>query len=112
MRIEQRLPREGFDCWDFEYGTVNDLEKSKKDHEKCILDAFMENWSKRNRTCSPFVLENYKNMSKPYPNICDIDAEGVGERSKINEAIYPAMATTCLVPCVQVFSHKATLKLA
>ena len=112
MRIEQRLPREGFDCWDFEYDTVNDLEKSKKDHEKCILDAFMENWSKRNRTCSPFVLENYKNMSKPYPNICDIDAEGVGERSKINEAIYPAMATTCLVPCVQVFCHKATLKLA
>lgn len=102
MIIEQRLPREGFNCWDFEYGTIKNLEKLKKDHEKCILDDFLESWSKRNRTCYPFILDNYKNLTKPDQNPCDIDAKGVGERSKINEDIYPAMASTCLVPCVQV----------
>ena len=74
----------------------------KNDHEKCILDNFLENWSKRNRTCYPFILDNYKNLTKPNENACDINAEAAGEKSKINEDIYPAMARTCLVPCVQV----------
>ena len=60
MKIVQKLPTENFDCKQHEYNSVKDLKRILEDHEKCIVEIFKDNWSKRNKTCSPYILRNYK----------------------------------------------------
>ena len=115
MKVNQRLPRKDFKCKDIEYKNIGQLKKINMDYETCILNYFLENWSKRNRSCFPSVLENYnkcKNFvycllissfnfyrtSSRY--FCDMDE--IGGKSKINDDIYPAMAANCLPLCTQV----------
>ena len=66
MKVNQRLPRKDFKCKDSEYKNIGQLMKSNMDYETCILNYFLENWSKRNRSCSPSVLENYNIKCKNF----------------------------------------------
>ena len=66
MKVNQRLPRKDFKCKDIEYKNIGQLKKSNMDYETCILKSFLENWSKRNRSCSPSVLENYNIKCKNF----------------------------------------------
>ena len=66
MKINQRLPRTDFQCKEIEYENISHLKKINLDYENCILKSFIENWSKRNRSCSPSILENYDSMYKSF----------------------------------------------
>ena len=62
MVIEEKLPKENSKCQQNEHNRASHLKSIHENHEHCILDAFSQNWSKRNKSCSPFVLENYRAM--------------------------------------------------
>ena len=62
MVIEEKLPKENSQCQQNEHNSASHLKSIHENHENCILDAFSQNWSKRNKSCSPFVLENYRAM--------------------------------------------------
>ena len=62
MVIEEKLPKENSKCQQNEHDSASHLKSIHENHEHCILDAFSQNWSKRNKSCSPFVLENYRAM--------------------------------------------------
>ena len=60
MKIGEKLPKNNYECDQQEHGgEMKKLRKIHTDHEQCIVDKFMENWSQRNRSCSPFIMENF-----------------------------------------------------
>ena len=58
MKIEQKLPKEAYNCTRNEFTSVEKLEQSHLDYEKCILDKFTEKWNNDNNTCYPYFLKN------------------------------------------------------
>ena len=60
MLIEEKLPKKNLNCQENEYENVEDLQKIHQKQEMCILKAFQENWGKGNKSCHPFVFENYE----------------------------------------------------
>ena len=59
MKLEEKLPKKNFNCKKNEYENVKDLVKIHEEHEMCILTDFNEKWTRRNKTCYPFILENF-----------------------------------------------------
>ena len=59
MKIKENLPKDATRCKAKKYGNIVDLVKIHTDHEQCILQKFVENWSKRNQSCYTFVMQNY-----------------------------------------------------
>ena len=64
MKVNQRFTRNDFPCKEMEYENIGQLKKINMDYESCILKSFNKNWSQRNRSCSPSVLENYNTLYK------------------------------------------------
>ena len=60
MNIIEKLPTPNLQCKIEEYRNVADLKRIQENHEKCIIEEFHKNWSKRNESCNPFILNNYK----------------------------------------------------
>ena len=58
MKIDQKLPREEFECQSNEFTSVSHLKSAHLNHEKCILERFTENWMKNNNSCYPYFLKN------------------------------------------------------
>ena len=59
MKIEEKLSKDVNKCKPIEYSNIAHLERIHTDHERCIVQNFAENWSKRNRSCHSFVIQNY-----------------------------------------------------
>ena len=62
MKIMERLPKKNFECSEHSYKNLADLKKIQEEHEMCILTKFTDNFEKRNKTCYPFVLNNYPHL--------------------------------------------------
>ena len=60
MNIMEKLPTANLQCKIEEYRNVADLKRIQEDHEKCIVEEFLNNWSKRNESCNPFIVDNYR----------------------------------------------------
>ena len=58
MKIEQKLPKEAFECKKNDFTSVAKLEQSHLEYEKCILETFTETWNNGNNTCFPYFLKN------------------------------------------------------
>ena len=58
MKIDQKLPKEEFNCQRNEYKSVKELEQIHLRHEKCILEKFTHNWNTYNSSCYPYFLKN------------------------------------------------------
>ena len=58
MKIDEKLPKKEFNCQVNEFTSVAELEKIHLKHEKCILEKFIENWKRNNKTCYPYFLKN------------------------------------------------------
>ena len=58
MKIDQKLPKKELNCQLNEFTSVAELEQIHLKHEKCILEKFIENWNKNNKTCYPYFLRN------------------------------------------------------
>lgn len=98
MTLDEKLPKKSMECEVSEHDNdIKKLEDIHTKHEACILNAFMVNWSQRNKTCSPFIMKNFVNSTDSI-NYCPIG----GEEHMINDDIYPAMTDSCLRPCTQV----------
>ena len=107
MKIEQKLPTEDFKCKEHDYTSVRTMKTILEEHEKCMVETFMENWSRRNRSCYPHILRNY---NKTDTEFCDF-----AEKYQINDDVYPAMNATssrCLTPCIGVSFIKYSFSLS
>ena len=58
MKIDQKMPKEEFNCQRNEYKSVAELEQIHLKHEKCILEEFTDKWKTYNNTCYPYFLTN------------------------------------------------------
>ena len=58
MKIDQKMPKEEFNCQRNEYKSVAELEQIHLKHEKCILEEFTDRWKIYNNTCYPYFLTN------------------------------------------------------
>ena len=58
MKIDQKLPKEAFNCKRNEFTSVANVKQIHLKHEKCILEKFTDNWMKNNITCYPYFLKN------------------------------------------------------
>ena len=67
MTLDEKLPKKNMECKMFEHDNdIKRLQEIHTSHEDCILDAFMLNWSKRNKTCEPFVMQNFNKRYNIY----------------------------------------------
>ena len=65
MTLDEKLPKENMNCEVSEHNNdASKLQKIHTKHEECIFKSFMKNWSKRNKTCSPFLMENFDRVYK------------------------------------------------
>ena len=62
MHVEEILPKKNFQCEQEEFNSIIDLENIHKNYEACIFQSFEENWANRNKTCYPFLYENFDKM--------------------------------------------------
>ena len=59
MKINEKLPKDVTRCKQNKYSSIANLARIHTSHEQCIVEKFMENWSKRNKSCHSFVIQNY-----------------------------------------------------
>ena len=62
MNILERLPKTNFECSQHSFDSLSELKNIQEKHELCILNGFMTNFEKRNKTCHPFFLSNYPHL--------------------------------------------------
>ena len=62
--INRKLPKQNYDCKEPASDSVGDVLAAQLDTETCILDAFLNNFEKRNLTCRPIILDNHEKFRK------------------------------------------------
>ena len=62
--INRKLPKQNYDCKESASDSVGDVLAVQLDTETCILDAFLNNFEKRNLTCRPIILDNHEKFRK------------------------------------------------
>ena len=66
MNIMEKLPTPNIECKSEDHENIEDLKRIHESHEKCVLGNLAQNWSKRNMSCYPYILDSYKHKMYHY----------------------------------------------